>query len=147
MISYIEFIALTPVREVAVQEATLKLWHHIYCWVSLHNYADTADTPEFVRYVKSFRIIEASTINTHLGRMARIGLLKRHTLKRRLSTEIKETLANPILAMFSGSTLPTTFTRYTLPNTKCPLGLQSAARKMERFDDLMRPHIEHGTAV
>lgn len=66
--------------------------------------------------------------------MAAAGLLKRHVLRRKLSSEAKEDLLNPILGMFAGTSLPTTLVRYTLPNVVCPLELKAAVRKAEKID-------------
>ncbi len=131
MSTYLEFIALPSVQSESVKEPTLKMWHHIYIWVEKHGYADTADTPDFVRHVQEWRKVSLSTISAHLANMAKAGLLKRHILKRKLSSEAREELLNPVLGMFSGTSLPTTLVRYTLPDADCPLEFKAAARKAE----------------
>lgn len=132
--SYLDFIALPSIQSVSVKEPTLKMWHHIFMWVEKHGYADTADSPEFIGYVQGWRKVSPATIGSHLAKMAAAGLLKRHVLRRKLSSEAKEDLLNPILGMFAGTSLPTTLVRYTLPNVVCPLELKAAVRKAEKID-------------
>lgn len=134
MTSYVEFLVLPETQSANVQEATLKMWHRIYSWIEVHGYADTADSPDFVHYVQEWRKVGVTTIGVHLGRMAALGLLKRHMLKRKLSTQAREELLNPVLGMFSGANLPTTLSRYTLPGKACPLEFKAAARKAARIE-------------
>ena len=70
MSTFLEFIALQSVQSESVKESTLKMWHHIYIWVEKHGYADTADTPDFVRHVQEWRKVSLSTISAHLANMA-----------------------------------------------------------------------------
>ena len=129
--TYLNFLALKNVQSASVNEQTLKMWHHIYVWVEKHGYADTADSPEFVRYVQDWRNIKCSTIAAHLGKMAEAGLLTRHKLKRKLSNDVREELLNPVLGIFSGTGLPTALVRYSLPGMDCSLEFKAAARKAE----------------
>lgn len=131
MKSYLEFLALPSAQNANVKEPTLKMWHHIYCWVEKHGYADTADSPNFVNYVQEMRKVSPSTIGTYLSNMAKAGLLKRNTLKRKLSNEAREELLSPVLGMFAGTSLPTTLVRYTLPDAECSLEFKAVARKAE----------------
>jgi hypothetical protein len=48
---YADFLKLIERTNTEATEATLLLWHHIYAWVVEHGYADTADSPEFVKLV------------------------------------------------------------------------------------------------
>lgn len=131
--TYLEFLALPAVKKVHPVEATQRIWHHIYVWVLEHGYADTADSPDFVHYVKAFRGVNIETIASHLARMANADLLKRHVLKRKLSADAKEELLNPVTTMFTGSSLPTMLIRYTLPGVSCPLEFKSAERQATRI--------------
>jgi len=131
--NYLDFVALPSLQGVSVKEPTLKMWHHIFMWVEKYGYADTADSPEFVGYVQGWRKVSPATIGSHLAKMAAAGLLKRHVLRRKLSSEAKDELLNPILGMFAGTSLPTTLVRYTLPNVACPLEFKVAVRKAEKI--------------
>ena len=131
--TYLEFLALPAVQKANSVEATQRMWYHIYVWVQEHGYADTADSPDFVQYVKTFRSVNVETIASHLARMANADLLKRNVLKRKLSAEAKEELLNPIATMFTGSSLPTMLIRYTLPGVSCPLEFKSAERQATRI--------------
>lgn len=133
--TYLDFLALPAVQKAHPVEATQRMWHHIYVWVQEHGYADTADSPAFVQYVKAFRSVNIETIASHLSRMANADLLKRHVLKRKLTTEAKEALLNPIATMFTGSNMPTMLIRYTLPGVPCPLDFKSAALQAARVRD------------
>ena len=137
--TYIQFLELVGHKEIAVAEATLRLWHHVYLWVLEHEYADTADSPEFVKYIRNFRLIGEPTIGRHLRSMSSAGILKRHTLRRKLSTEAKEELLNPIINTFYGGiNLPSTFARYCLPGKPCSREFKSATRSLQRIEDRMQ---------
>ena len=133
--TYNEFLKLSELVKVEVRESTLQLWHQIYIWVLNNGYADTADSPEFVSHIQSFRRIEIKTIGRHLRLMSEIGLLTQHSLRRKLSQEAKDELLNPLLGMFfGGSSLPSAFTRYVLPGTPCPSEFKAAQRSLENIE-------------
>ena len=127
MTTYPDFLTLTKLAKAS--ESTLRLWHHMYLWVEEKGYADTADTPEFLKYVCSFRSLKVGAINAHLRRMSKSGLLSRHVLRRKLPSELKEELYNPFLSLMTGSELPpTSFVRYCLPRQKCSVELKAIER-------------------
>lgn len=129
-------------------EATLRLWHHIYKWVLLHEYADTADTPEFVKYVQEFRNLSVPTINSHLKKMSSAGLLARHTLRRKLPKELREGFFNPVINMFfGGDDLPSTFVRYCKPSAVCSCEFKSAERAMAKMQQKVADLKPMGTQV
>jgi hypothetical protein len=49
--NYTDFVKIVKQPNEATTERTLRLWHHIYTWICEHGYADTADSPEFVKHV------------------------------------------------------------------------------------------------
>ena len=133
--TYIEFLKIVEPTDAKVAENTLILWYRIYIWVVEHGYADTADSPEFVKYIQSFRQIGVQTIGKHLKNMADLGLLSRHTLRRRLSKDAKEELLNPIVNMFfGGKNLPSSFVRYSLAGEPCSRDFKSAQRYIENIE-------------
>lgn len=137
--TYAEFLDLTKRQELSATESTMRLWHHIYSWVIQIEYVDTADTPEFVDYVREFRALSVPTIGKHLRSMSDAGLLARHTLRRRLPTEVKDELLNSITNMFfGGSILPSSFARYCLPGKPCPREFKSAVRSLQRIEERMQ---------
>lgn len=137
--TYAEFLDLVNCQNVNAAESTIRLWHHVYLWVVQHEYADTADSPEFVKYVREFRSLSVPTIGKHLRSMSNAGLLARHTLRRRLSHEAKDELLNPITNMFfGGSTLPSSFARYCLPGKFCSREFKSASRSLQRIEERMQ---------
>lgn len=132
-ISFSDFTALPAARAANVTEASLRLWHHIYVWAQEFGYVDLADTPQFIRYVQDLRKLSQATISRHLVAMAQAGLLKRHVLKRRLPAEARDELLDPVLGMFAGASLPTTFARFTLPGVECPREFKAAAQRAEKI--------------
>lgn len=133
--TYAEFLELATRANAEPAESTLRLWHHIYMWISEHGYADTADSPEFVKYVQSFRRLGVPTIGKHLRSMSDAGLLSRYFLRRRLSAEAREELLNPVTNMFfGGGNLPSSFARYSLPGQPCSREFRSAVRSLERIE-------------
>lgn len=142
----LEFVKALDAGSEVVSDKTADLWFHILEWVQQRGYADTADTPEFVKHVQAFRRIGVATIGKHLGRMADAGFLSAHNLRRELPKTVKEEVATSVSAMVFGggtSTLPTSFKRYTLPKVPCPLMLKSATALLERnrrFDEELRTH-------
>jgi hypothetical protein len=137
--NYADFLELPGNKNSLASENTLRLWHHLYLWVLRHEYADTADSPEFINYVVEFRKLSVATIGKHLRSMSTAGLLKQHTLRRRLSGEAKEELLNPITNMFfGGSTLPSSFSRYCLPGKPCSKEFKSAQRSLQRIEERMQ---------
>mgnify|MGYP005815166893 CR=1 FL=1 len=136
--SYATFLKLVEDRNKKASESTLRLWYHIYMWVSERGYADTADSPEFVEHVQLFRRIGIATIGRHLRSMSEGGLLSRHNLRRQLSIEVKQDLLNPLNIFFGGSSsLPSSFARYTLVGQPCPLEFKSASRTVKKIEKLM----------
>ena len=136
--TYNEFLKIPELAKVEVRESTLQLWHQIYIWVLANGYADTADSPEFVKHIQSFRKIEVKTIGRHLRIMSEIGLLAQHSLRRKLSQEAKEELLNPLVGLFfGGSSLPSAFTRYALPGRPCPREFKAAQRSLEKIETRM----------
>lgn len=117
-------------------EKTLRLWHHIYVWISEKGYADTADSPEFIDYVTGFRKIGVSSIGKHLKCMSDAGIISRHTLRRRLPKDIREDLLNPVVTLFlGGNNLPSTFVRYSLPGQSCPRDFKSIERSITSINN------------
>lgn len=136
--TYTEFLKLVEHMNIEATEGTLLLWHHIYAWIAEHGYADTADSPEFVKYVQSFRHIGARTIGRHLRSMSEADLLSRHILRRRLSQEAKEELLNPVVNIFfGGRSLPSSFARYSLAGKPCSREFKSALRSLESIENRM----------
>lgn len=140
----LEFIRKLDSGSEIVTDKTAELWFHIFGWVEARGYADTADSPDFIKHVQSFRHVTVATIGRHLARMADAGLLRAHALRRQLPPEVKEEVASSLTGLIFGggaSTLPTAFTRYTLPDSPCPREFKSANNLLERnrrFDDEMR---------
>lgn len=128
-------------------EATLRLWHHIFYYVLRNDYADTADSPEFVKYVQDFRAISVSTINSHLRKMSEAKLLKACHMRRKLDQGTKELILNP-MAFWAYTDLPTGFKRYCLPDSPCSGEFKSAERARERairgYHDMVRRREEPG---
>ena len=135
MMNKLEFIRALDAGSVGVSDSTADLWYHILSWVQAHEYADTADGPEFIKHVQSFRRVGVSTINRHLGRMAEAGFLKAHSLRRQLSAGAKEEMSTSLHGILFGggvSALPTVFKRYTLPGATCPRIFKTFDRVQER---------------
>jgi hypothetical protein len=135
----LEFIRKLDASSVQVSDSTADFWWHLLSWVSLHGYADTADSPEFVSYVQGFRSVTVATINRHLARMTKAGFLKAYEARRRLPVEVKEDLNQSISALaFGGGTsaLPTSFKRYALPGTECSQEFKSVSVALERSEAL-----------
>lgn len=130
----LEFVRRLDSGSVHVSDATADLWYHLLAWVQVKGYADTADSPDFVKYVQDFRAVSVATINKHLSRMVRAKFLQGHRVARRLSAESREDMSSPVHSLIFGSgltTLPTSFKRYTLPGVKCPLVFRSLERVAE----------------
>ena len=143
----LEFIRALDAGSTRVSDKTADLWFHILAWVQKQGYADTADTPEFIDYVRAFRRIEVATIGRHLSRMAEAGFLDEHSLKRGLSSEAKEVINTSLHGLLFGggaSALATTMKRYTLPGAPCPRVFKAGDALLERNrlrDDEMREHL------
>ena len=134
--NYSEFLQQHSKSSQNVSEPTLRLWHHIYEWVLKSEYADTADSPDFVKYVQSFRNVSVQTISSHLRKMSQSGLLSRHVLRRKLPAELKEEFFNPVINMFfGGDDLPSTFVRYCKPGLPCPREFKSAERVLSKIEN------------
>jgi hypothetical protein len=133
---YIEFLQLLKNKPKVPTEKTLRLWHVAYKWILLHGYADTADSPDFVKHMNTFRSCSTSTLSAHLRRMSGLGLLKRNMLKRTLPVEVREelSLGNPFLFLPGLESLPTTLVRYCLPSQKCSLEFKSLAAEYARVE-------------
>ena len=141
MTNYPDFIELAKLSK--ANESTLRLWHHIYLWVEEKGYADTADTHEFVKYVCAFIPLKVGAIKSHVRRMSQAGILSRHVLRRKLPSELREELYNPIMSLISGSELPpSSFVRYCLPGQKCSLELKAILRNEEKMQARMNDIIK-----
>lgn len=130
-VNKLEFVRRLDSGSERVSDATADLWYHLLSWVVKKGYADTADSPDFVSYVQEFRAVGVATINKHLSRMAEAKFLQRHRVARRLPPEIREDMSSPIHTLIFGSdlaSLPTSFTRYTLPGVPCPTVFRSLER-------------------
>lgn len=129
----LEFVQRLDAGPLRVSDATADLWYHLLSWVDTHGYADTADSPDFVKYVQDFRTVGVPTINKHLSRMAAAKFLQGHRLARRLSPESREDMSSPVHNIIFGTglaSLPTSFKRYTLPGAPCP----KVFRALERVE-------------
>lgn len=145
---YLQFVGLVEATTPTTSShQSLRYWHAIYSWILVHGYADTADSPEFVAHMAGIRKTTVGTLAAHLRRMAQAGLLARHFLKRQLSEETKDDLANPILTIFRGgaNALPTSFYRYCLPGAECPLEFKSADRKKGQDSSFLQNLMDSGT--
>ena len=131
----LEFIRKLDARSPNVNDSTAALWFHLLSWVVSLGYADTADSPDFLKHVQEFRQISVQTIGKHLGRMADAGFLQAHRVRRKLPTEVKADLNASLTSLIFGggaSSMPTSFKRYTLPGVSCPMVFRSFDRAEER---------------
>ena len=133
---YSKFLELDALKTIDASESTLKFWYRIYAWVVAHEYADTADSPEFVDHIREVRDVSTATISRHLRRMSDCGLLDRHEMRRRLSKDDKETFLNPFITMFmlGNTTIPSSFARYCLAGKPCSRVFNSPQRASDQID-------------
>jgi len=134
---YVDFLDKLP-EGLGVTEKTLRLWFVIYQWILQNNYADSADSPDFLQHVNAFRKCSVQTVATHLRRMSDAKLIKRNVLRRKLSGEAKEELSiGPLLFSRGVESIPTTFVRYCLPGEQCPTEFKSFDAAATAIDSRM----------
>lgn len=134
---YRDFLKEIP-EGLGATEKTLRLWFVIYQWIVEHGYADSADSPAFLRHINAFRKCSTQTVATHLRRMSDAKLIKRNVLRRKLSGEAKEELSIGSLLFAPGAeSIPTTFVRYCLPGQQCPTEFKSFDAAVSAIDGRM----------